>query len=128
MYQDFGAREIDNIHQMRFRFFIPDNALDPDQYQTGTLPGIARVFAIGDFQAHLGRPNWTPDPAFERVKFQYTDPEDGKTNGWLYEHTSGPLSDGFYQYKFHIIYTSGTIRVVVDPWPRYGGFNDQNSG
>jgi hypothetical protein len=128
MYQDFGAREVDDTDRVRFRLFIPDNALDPDQYQSGKLPGIASVFVIGDFQTHLGSTNWTPDPAFELVKSQFTDPEDGKTKGWLYELTSGPLSDGFYQYKFHIIYTSGGTRVVVDPCTRYGGLNNQNSG
>jgi hypothetical protein len=129
MYQDFGAREVENTKCARFRLFIPDNTLDPTQYQRGQLPGIDRVHAIGDFQAHFGTPNWTPDPQFELVKSPFTDPEDGRTKGWLYERTTGSLDDGFYQYKFHITYTSGAApRIICDPCTRYGGLSDQNSG
>ncbi len=127
MYQDFGAREIDNTRQARFRLFIPDNSLDSGQYGPGKLPGITTVTVMGDFQAHFGSTNWTPDPAFEMEKSAYTDPEDGKTKGWLYEMTTGPLNEGFYQYKFFITYLSGATRVVVDPCTRYGGSGDQNS-
>jgi hypothetical protein len=61
MCQDFGAREVDDTKCARFRLFVPDSALDPTQYQGGWLPPIAQVHAIGDFQAHFGKPNWTPD-------------------------------------------------------------------
>jgi pullulanase len=128
MYQDFGAREVDNTKYVRFRLFIPDNALDPAQYERGQLPGIDCVHVIGDFQIYSGKPNWAVDPQFELIKRVFTDPEDGRTKGWLYELTTGPLSDGFYQYKFHITYTSGTTRIVCDPCTCYGGASDQNSG
>ncbi len=128
MYQDMGAREVENTQCARFRLFIPDNALDPTQYQRGQLPGIAQLHVIGDFQAQFGKPNWTPDPQFELAQSQFTDPEDGRTKGWLYELTTGPLPDGFYQYKFHVTYASGATRIVCDPCTRYGGVSDQNSG
>lgn len=47
---------------------MPDSALDKDQYQRGELPGIAKVHAIGDFQAHFGKTNGTPDALFEVAK------------------------------------------------------------
>jgi pullulanase len=129
MYQDFGAREVNDTKRVRFRLFIPDNTLDRDQYSSGRSPGIAHVNVMGDFQAAFGKTNWTPDPQFELVRAQYTDPEDGKSKGWLYELTIGPLNDGFYQYKFYVEYASGgKPRVVCDPCTRYGGASDQNSG
>src|SRR5262249_60410938 len=57
-----------------------------------------------------------------------TDAEDGKTKGWLYELTTEALPPGFFQYKFHLTYTSGATRIVCDPCTRYGGVSDQNSG
>src|SRR5437879_3197772 len=104
MYQTFGAREVDNTGCARFRVFIPDNALDPAQYENSTLPNIAKVHAIGDFAAALGKTNLAPDPAFELAKSKFTDPEDGKTKGWLYELTTPALPADFYQYKFHLTY------------------------
>jgi pullulanase len=127
MYQDFGAREIDDTKCARFRLFVPDNTLDPNQYERGRLPGIARVHAIGDFQALFSEPIWTPVPRFELARSAFSDPEDGKTKGWLYELTTDPLKDGFYQYKFHVQYTSGAPRIICDPCTRYGGFSEQNS-
>jgi pullulanase len=131
MYQDFGARELDNTGSARFRLFIPDNTLDPNQYQRGKLPDIDLLHVIGDFQSQFGKTNWIPDPEFEMSKSQFTDSEDGKTKGWLYELITAPLPDGFYQYKFHIIYKNVTPpnpRIICDPCTRYGGFSDQNSG
>ncbi len=128
MYQNFGAREVGNTRCARFRVFIPDNALDPAQYERGALPGIDHLHALGDFQAACGKTNWAPDPQFELTKAPFTDPEDGKTKGWLYELTTPPLPDGFYQYKYHVTYGDGSTRVVCDPCTRYGGYSDQNSG
>jgi len=128
MYQNFGAGEVDDTKCARFRLFIPDNALDPTQYQGDRSPAIARLHAVGDFQSHFGKTNWTPDPQFELAKSKFTDPEDGRTKGWLYEVTTGPLPDGFYQYKFHVTSTSGDKRFVCDPCTRYGGLSEQNSG
>ena len=87
MYENFGAREIDNTGRANFRVFIPDAALDPSQYQRGSLPTIDSILAMGDFQSALGSSDWTPDPAFALQKSQFTDPEDGVRKGWLYELT-----------------------------------------
>src|SRR5438552_3733053 len=127
MYQQFGAREIGDSRTARFRLFIPDNALDPGQYTSGGLPNIAAVHVIGDFASDLGKVDWQVDPLFEMTKSKFTDSEDGKTKGWLYEVVTPPLPEAFYQYKFHITYASGATRVVCDPCTRYGGATDQNS-
>src|SRR5262245_39939771 len=127
MYQQFGAREVDDTRTARFRLFIPDNALDPDQYTSGGSPNLAAVHVIGDFLSDLGKPDWQVDPLFEMKKSKFTDPEDGKTKGWLYELVTPPLPERFYQYKFHLTYTSGNTRIVCDPCTRYGGATDQNS-
>jgi hypothetical protein len=97
MYQDFGARVEGDTGRVRFRLFVPDNALDPGQYRRGTLPGIDRVHAIGDYQGCLGANNWTVEPEFEMVKSQFTDPEDGNTKGRLVSirsQLSAPIRGG----------------------------------
>lgn len=127
MYQQFGAREIDDTRTARFRLFVPDNTLDLDQYTVGGSPNIAAVHVIGDFLSDLGKPDWQVDPAFEMKVSKFTDPEDGKTKGRLYELVTPPLPEAFYQYKFHLTYTSGRTRIVCDPCTRYGGATDQNS-
>jgi pullulanase/glycogen debranching enzyme len=127
MYEQFGAREVGDTRTARFRLFIPDNTLDPNQYTSGGSPNIAAVHVIGDFQSDLGKTDWTVDPVFELKKTKYTDPADGKTKGWLYELVTEALPEGFYQYKFHITYLSGGKRVVCDPCTRYGGATNQNS-
>ena len=127
MYQQFGAREIDDTRTARFRLFVPDNALNPDQYTSGRSPNIAAVHVIGDFQSDLRKTDWEVDPLFEMQRSKFTDPQDGKEKGWLYELVTDPLPEAFYQYKFHITYNSGQKRVVCDPCTRYGGATDQNS-
>jgi pullulanase len=128
MYQTFGAREIDDSRTVRFRLFIPDNTLDRDQYKSGGLPNLASVHVIGDFQSDLGKTDWTVDPVFELAKSKFVDPDDGKTKGWIYEFVTPKLPERFYQYKFHLTYSSGATRVICDPCTRYGGATDQNSG
>ena len=128
MYQTFGVREVGDTKCARFRVFVPDSAVDAAQYQRGALPQIAQVHVIGDFQASFGKANWTPSPLFRLKKKRFTDPEDKKPKGWLYELKTKPLKDGFYQYKLHVTYTDGTTRIVCDPCTRYGGISDQNSG
>jgi pullulanase len=128
MYQDFGAYEVGNSKRVRFQLFIPDNTLDPSQYERGKLPEIQHLHVIGDFQSKFGKKDWELDHQFALDKSQFTDPEDGKTKGWLYELTTAPLPDGFFQYKFHVTYANGNTRTICDPCTRYGGFSHQNSG
>lgn len=127
MYQNFGARELNNTGRANFRLFIPDSALDPSQYQRGKLPAIAQVQVVGDFQSALGGADWTPDPAMALSKSRFTDPEDGVTKGWLYELTTSALPEGFYEYKYYVTFDSGQTRYVCDPCTRYGGSSNQNS-
>jgi pullulanase len=128
MYQSFGAREVGDTKIVSIRLFVPDKSLDPGQYRSGGESRIAEMHAIGDFEPQLGAPAWTPHPSVRMAKSKFTDPEDGKTKGWIYELTTGLLHDGFYQYKLHITYEGGDTRVVCDPCTRYGGASHQNSG
>ncbi len=128
MYQNFGGSELNNSGQANFRIFIPDAALDSSQYQRGKLPAIARITVVGDFQSALGGTDWTPQPAFQMAKSQFTDPDDALTKGWLYELTTPVLPSGFYEYKYQVTFASGTTRLVCDPCTRYGGSENQNSG
>ncbi|MBX7258061.1 MAG: 1,4-alpha-glucan branching enzyme [Candidatus Hydrogenedentes bacterium] len=128
MYQDFGARELDDTRKAVFRLFIPDSKLDPGQYNRGTFPSISKIHVIGDFQSSLGGTNWSIEPAFEMQKAPYTDPSNGRTKGWLYQAETAELPEGFYQYKFYVTFASGTGRHVCDPCTRYGGTESQNSG
>ena len=128
MYESFGAREVENTGQASFRVFIPDNTLDPAQFTRGTVPSIASIWAVGSFQSALGGADWTPDPAMELKKAQFTDPADGVTKGWLYELVTPPLPEGFYEYKYYVTFESGQTRHVCDPCTRYGGSSNQNSG
>jgi pullulanase len=128
MYQSFGARELDDTRKVTFRLFIPDGTLDPEQCKIGGDPHITRVHVIGDFETQMGASAWTPHRKVEMSKSKFTDPEDGRTKGWIYELITGALRDGFYQYKFHITYESGNTRIVCDPCTRYGGAENQNSG
>ncbi|HEY5915029.1 MAG TPA: alpha-amylase family glycosyl hydrolase [Verrucomicrobiae bacterium] len=129
MYETFGAREIDDTGKVNFRLFVPDAALDPAQYTRGKLPTLVSVHAVGDFQAALGGQNWKAQSKFQLTKAQFADPADNKSKGWLYELTTPPLPDGFYQYKFLVTYQSGPPpRLICDPCTRYGGEEFQNSG
>ena len=127
MYEQFGAAEVGNTGQVRFRVFVPDAGLDPGQYQRGRASTIQTMQVFGDFQAALGGVDWAKEPAFTLARSQFVDPADGRAKGWLYELTTGPLPEGFYQYKLWVTFASGTERKVCDPCTRYGGADSQNS-
>jgi 1,4-alpha-glucan branching enzyme len=38
------------------------------------------------------------------------------------------LTQGFYQYKYKVTFTDGSVRKVTDPCARYSGSEQQNSG
>ena len=128
MYQNFGAREVENTGQANFRVFIPDATLDPTQFSRGALPPIVSIHAVGDFQSEIGGQDWTSDAAVVLQKAPFTDPADGVTKGWLYELTTPVLPEGFYEYKYFVTFESGHTRHVCDPCTRYGGSTHQNSG
>jgi glycosidase len=127
MYEQFGAAEVGNTGQVRFRVFIPDAGLDPGQYQRGQASTIQTIEVFGDFQSALGGVDWAKEPAFTLARSQFVDPADGRAKGWLYELTTGPLPEGFYQYKLWVTFASGAERKVCDPCTRYGGADSQNS-
>ena len=129
MYESFGAQDFNHTGAARFGLFLPDNTIDPGQFQRGALPTIASLQVVGDFQSALGSQDWTVDPAFELQRSRFTDPEDGVAKGWLYELVTPQLPEGFYQYKYAVTFPSGgPARWVCDPCSRYGGAENQNSG
>jgi glycosidase len=127
MYEQFGAKELDDTGTVQFRVFIPDAALDPAQFQRGARSTIATMQVYGDFQSALGGVDWTADPALTLARSQFVDPADGRAKGWVYELTTAVLPPGFYQYKLIVTFESGQSRKVCDPCTRYGGADHQNS-
>lgn len=97
---------------VRFRLFFPE----------GFDPRIASIGVAGDFQSKLGGSDWDfsrPLPL-------------GKTSkpgiGDFWEFISDVLPESFYQYKYQAIFTDGSRRIVTDPYARYSGTENQNSG
>jgi len=127
MYEGFGASEIGTSGSVRFSLFLPDNALDPTQYEGARDPHIGSIRVVGDFQSRsgLGR-DWQPSaaPVMARSKYPADSPK-----GWLYSAEIGPLPPGFYEYKYHVLFEDVEApRYVGDPCSRYGGVSSGNSG
>ena len=115
MYEDFGAAVSGD--QVEFRLFLPDNNVDPKQYDRGGTPRIASVKVLGDFQANpwdlASAPQLTP-----------TD----HSSGTLYVHTVSGLQERFYEYKYYVTFENQTSRWCTDPCTKYVGRSNQNAG
>ena len=81
MYEQFGAVEVGNTGNVRFRVFLPDATIDPDQYTRGSASTLTALQVYGDFQSALGGVDWTQDPALTLAKSQFVDPTDGRAKG-----------------------------------------------
>ncbi len=127
MYEQFVTAEIGDTRMVQFQLFVPDNTLDPDQYSGGGLPRIVDIYAVGDFQASMGDSNWTPSDATLMEKTEFVD-ADGSVKGWRYSVRTPVLPEGFYQYKYLVLFENSDPRYIGDPCSRYGGHADQNSG
>ena len=127
MYEEFGAREIGDTGQVAFKLFVPDDKLNPSQYEGGGLPRIRHIHVVGDFQSAMGGVNWIASDDTFMHKDRYIDAA-GTVKGWLYSVQTPPLPEGFYQYKFYVTYENAPARHIGDPCTRYGGAQDQNSG
>lgn len=127
MYEQFGAIVDQNDKTVTFRLFVPDNTLDPGQYDSGGSPGLTDVFVVGGFQNPLTR-IWDPDHPVRMSPSNYTDPQTATVKGIVYTFVSQPLPDGFYEYKYLLHFTEAAPRQITDPCSRYGGTENQNSG
>ena len=109
MYKNLGAKETGTNGKVEFKLFIPDDKIDPLQYSGGGSPLIKNIFVVGNFNSWK---NNTP-----MVK-----------NGQIYEYNLSGLNKGFYEYKYYVEFMDGKTRYINDPYSKYGGTNNQNSG
>lgn len=129
--KQFGAWRLDDAAlscPAKFSIFFPDRGKDPGQYDDrGGDYGNPRIESIqvsGDFQSHLGQPNWSLNAANPMARTAHA-------QGWVWTYTTpGDLPAGFYQYKYFLTFENGETRWVSDPCSRYGGedVGNQNSG
>ncbi|MDP4210462.1 MAG: alpha-amylase family glycosyl hydrolase [Bacteroidota bacterium] len=128
--KEFGAWRTSDVapsSTVKFSIFFPDNNIDATQYVKKNDqpsygdPQIESIYVVGDFQTYLGQPhNWQVDVNNKMSKTIHA-------KGWVWSLTTQQLPEGFYQYKYHIVFNDGTFRVVTDPCSRYGGTDNQNS-
>jgi len=96
---------------VRFRIFLP----------AGPDPQIRSIRVAGDFQASLGGKPWDFGNGIELTAGA------GDPRGTFWTATTEPLPKGFYEYKYLVTFTDGSVRYVSDPCTRYGGTAQQNA-
>jgi len=126
MYQDFGP--VVSGRRVTFRLFLPNNTL----FINGGDHEIAQIQVAGDFQSEIGGTDWEAASAptltsadfhasFDPIRHFQEDPA-GAVIGTLFSFSVGnDLPDGFYQYKYVITFTDGTVRWVSDPCTKLTG-------
>jgi glycosidase len=120
MYQDFGFSQWSD-NQWGCKVFVPDNAIDPNQYQRGGSPQIASIRIVGDFQHLLGATDW--DSPSGLVMNETAHP-----NGRLFTYAlPKAFPNGYYQYKLFVSFNNGSARWLGDPCTKYGGDEQDNS-
>lgn len=122
MYEQFGA--VVQGGNVTFNLFFPDRAVDSTQYTDGggDLPHIATIKVTGTFQSQMGQADWdrAAAPALTR---------NPHPSGWLYTYAlPNMLPDGYYEYKYFVVFEDGTCRWCSDPCAKYGGGVNDNSG
>ena len=113
--ENLGATQASGDSQsgaVRFRLFFPE----------GFDPQIASIGVAGDFQSRSGGADWDFFRSLPLVKTS----RPGIGDFW--EFTSDVLPANFYQYKYQVVFTDGSTRIVTDPYARYSGTENQNSG
>jgi 1,4-alpha-glucan branching enzyme len=107
-----GAWSVDG-GVVQFRIFLP----------SGTDPRIAGIRVAGTFQGALGGTDWDFDEGLALQR------DDSDPRGTFWSVRTGPLPEGFYEYKYAVTFDdpSSTYRIVSDPCARYGGLADDNS-
>ena len=115
MSNKLGAWQVGNDSdkgKVEFKLFFP----------TGFDPQIASIQVAGDFQSKISsNADWDFISGFHLT--QRTAPEGAF---WSYQ-TTKELPADYYQYKYRIVFTDGTCRIVSDPCTRYGGIEGQNA-
>jgi 1,4-alpha-glucan branching enzyme len=114
--QKLGAVISDNnSFQIQFRLFFPS---DPD-------PQIASIRVAGSFQSKIGGQDWSFDTGPQLTAAPQT--QDGVFWTLL---LGSDLPVGFYEYKYQITFKDPNVapRIVTDPYARYSGQENQNSG
>ena len=113
--ENLGATQASGDSQagaVRFRLFFPE----------GFDPQVASIGVAGDFQSKSGGSDWDFSRSLPLVKTN----EPGIGDFW--EFTSEVLPANFYEYKYQVTFTDGSQRIVTDPYARYSGTENQNSG
>lgn len=119
MYEDFGAR-VDG-RSVELSLFLPDNTVDPSQYEGDGDPRIHTLQVAGTFQPHLGTAAWDPVTAPALTPRPHP-------NGVRWTVDLGDLPDGLYQYKYVVSFQNGEVRWCGDPCARYILGPDENAG
>lgn len=132
MYERFGATVTGS--RVEFKLFFPDNTLDPSQFTIGGSPRIREIRVIGDFQSLIGGRDFDSESApvmtrrefrCRQIAFDCIEDDNGDPIGWLYTlKVDEDLPDGFYQYKYFVIFENGTTRICSDPCTKITG-NDR---
>ena len=121
MYEKYGFLRSPEADQ--FQLFVPDNTIDPLQYDNGGPCRLSEVRIIGDFQTSVNTnsQNWDHQTALPMTKNR-------NANGYLFTcKLPSRLPDGYYQYKYIATFDNGTIRIVGDPCAKLGGDLDDRS-
>lgn len=120
-YQDFGPRVNHDTREVCFRLFFPDSSRDILQYGRGGLPNIKEIAIPGTYTPS----QWDASLAPRMTRKEHE-------SGLLYEYTTTLAEDGFYHYKFYVVFNDPAVapRWVNDPCTRYGARLDgeDNSG
>ena len=124
MYEQFGGLVDQAAKTVTFKLFVPDGERDPSQYEGGGLPRLTDVFVVGSFQPTP----WDTAAPIAMTRADYSESPGAPVKGWLYSHTTDPLSDGFYEYKYLLHFENADPIMITDPCSRYGGSENQNSG
>src|SRR5579875_3963108 len=90
-------------------------------FPAGTDPQIDAIRVAGTFQSALGGADWDFAAGVPLTR------ADGDPNGTFWTATTAELPAGFYEYKYLVVFTDGTSRIVSDPCARYGGFSFGNA-
>jgi pullulanase/glycogen debranching enzyme len=113
--QRLGAVQADggeNSGRVQFRLYFP----------VGFDTQISGIRVAGDFQPQIGAAPWNFAAGPSLTK---TATAEGDLWTLLLPTV---LAKGFYQYKYEVTFTDGTVRKVTDPCARYSGSEQQNSG
>lgn len=114
-YYQFGAYAENDC--ARFSVFFPGSR----DYSRGGDPKIKELKVFGSFQTALGQPAWSAEQAIalQPVAFE---------GGTLYQATTAVLPQGFYEYKYIVVFQDNRRRIVGDPCARYGSGLHENAG